>query len=103
MHTVNTGSRNQKALSIIIPTYNEAQNILTLIDMILNNLPRHLLSEIIIVDDNSPDGTGRIVFEKYMRNKKDVAVISSLNKFSSSCQDIQSNSNTMKCSIKLVN
>ena len=71
--------------------------------MILNNLPRHLLSEIIIVDDNSPDGTGRIVFEKCVRNKEDIASTNSLNKFSSNCQDIQSNSNTMKCSIKLVN
>jgi glycosyltransferase involved in cell wall biosynthesis len=81
---------NSISLSIIIPTYNEAQNILPLIVMILNNLPRHLSSEIIIVDDNSPDGTGMIVFEKYMRNKpEDVAVIDSLDKFSYKCHDNQ--------------
>ena len=49
------------SFSIIIPTYNESQNILKLIDAIEENLPRDILSEIVIVDDNSPDGTGQIV------------------------------------------
>ena len=45
--------------SIIIPTYNEAKNIVSLLDQI-----KHLVAddtEIIIVDDNSPDGTADIV------------------------------------------
>ena len=54
------------SFSIIIPTYNESQNILKLIDAIEENLPRDILSEIVIVDDNSPDGTGQIV-EKYTK------------------------------------
>jgi dolichol-phosphate mannosyltransferase len=40
-------------LSIIIPTYNEKENIGPLI----NRIKRAVESEIIIVDDNSPDGT----------------------------------------------
>jgi dolichol-phosphate mannosyltransferase len=53
-------------VSIIIPTYNESENILKLIDAIKANLPDNIVTEIIIVDDNSPDGTG-IIVEDYIR------------------------------------
>jgi dolichol-phosphate mannosyltransferase len=52
----------QKAdLSVIIPTYNEYENILQLVEIIKDMLPDDLFTEIIIVDDNSPDGTGRLI------------------------------------------
>ena len=54
-------------LSIIIPTYNECENILNLIDAVRCNLPDNINAEVIIVDDNSPDGTGTIV-EDYIQN-----------------------------------
>ncbi len=44
-------------ISVIIPTYNEAENIPRLIPQI----SKHLRSEIIVVDDNSPDGTADVV------------------------------------------
>ncbi len=44
--------------AVIIPTYNESDNISTLVDQILA-LP--LDAHVIVVDDNSPDGTGRLV------------------------------------------
>ncbi|MBU0580428.1 MAG: polyprenol monophosphomannose synthase [Candidatus Margulisbacteria bacterium] len=47
----------EKAL-VIVPTYNEADNIKQLIEKILS-LKKEV--EIIVVDDNSPDGTGKIV------------------------------------------
>ena len=50
-------------LSIILPTYNESQNILRVIDSIAEAIPKGIRSEIIIVDDNSPDGTGSVVAE----------------------------------------
>jgi len=53
-------------LSVIIPTYNEAENILKLIESIRYHLPTNISAEIIIVDDNSPDGTGTLV-EKYIK------------------------------------
>ena len=56
-------------VSIIIPTYNESENILKLIDAIKVNLPEKIIAEIIIVDDNSPDGTGTVV-ENYIRTSK---------------------------------
>ena len=40
---------------IVSPTYNEKKNIQQLVDLVLGENPKfHLL----IVDDNSPDGTG---------------------------------------------
>jgi dolichol-phosphate mannosyltransferase len=45
-------------LSVIIPTYNEHENILALVEVIKVKLPADLFTEIVIVDDNSPDGTG---------------------------------------------
>ncbi|HEV2404485.1 MAG TPA: polyprenol monophosphomannose synthase [Ktedonobacterales bacterium] len=42
---------------IVIPTYNERENIVGLIEDILRVAPA---TDILIIDDNSPDGTGRI-------------------------------------------
>lgn len=47
---------DERAL-VIIPTYNEAQNIRSLLLEILEQDPR---IEILVVDDNSPDGTGTL-------------------------------------------
>lgn len=61
-------SYNEKTtMSIIIPTYNESENISKLIDAVKDNLPYGVFTEIIVVDDNSPDGTGRIV-ENYAQD-----------------------------------
>ena len=43
---------------IVIPTYNEAGNIKKLLDQILTLHPDF---NIIVVDDSSPDGTGRVL------------------------------------------
>jgi dolichol-phosphate mannosyltransferase len=48
-------------LSVIVPTYNESENILHLLRSIIKNIPSSFVSEIIVVDDNSPDRTGEIV------------------------------------------
>ena len=48
----------KQKIAIIIPTYNEVQNIENLIAEVLRFQPE---SVVLIVDDNSPDGTGRIV------------------------------------------
>ncbi len=42
---------------IIIPTYNERENLRPLLDEIFVNAPQ---SDILVVDDNSPDGTGNL-------------------------------------------
>ena len=48
-------------LLIVIPTYNEAQNIAGLIARIQRLLGNTLRPHILVVDDNSPDGTAGIV------------------------------------------
>ena len=47
-------------LSIILPTFNEAENITTLIE-VLEGVLRGTDHEVIVVDDDSPDGTWKIV------------------------------------------
>lgn len=49
-------------ISVILPTYNEKGNIIELINEILKQLSVvEIQKEIVVVDDNSPDGTGKIV------------------------------------------
>ena len=43
---------------VIIPTYNERENIAALLDAVVKNLPE---SDVLVVDDASPDGTADIV------------------------------------------
>ncbi len=52
--------------AIVIPTYNEAGNIEKLIFEILKFAPQ---ADIIVVDDNSPDGTAKKVFKLREDNK----------------------------------
>jgi dolichol-phosphate mannosyltransferase len=46
---------------VIVPTYNERENILKLIDAVLAQSP---ILEVLVVDDGSPDGTGALVDER---------------------------------------
>jgi dolichol-phosphate mannosyltransferase len=50
----------KRQLSIVLPTYNESQNIVSVLDTIAETLPVDTAAEIIVVDDNSPDGTADI-------------------------------------------
>lgn len=51
------------ALSIIIPTYNESQNIAKILQAIKTSVSSQVATEVIVVDDNSPDGTAEVVAE----------------------------------------
>src|SRR3989344_5312980 len=51
---------------VIIPTYNEKENIEMIVSAVLQANPQ---VEILVVDDNSPDGTGEVV-EKMRRTEK---------------------------------
>lgn len=57
--------------TVVVPTYNEKENIARLIDEILKlDLGLHIL----VVDDNSPDGTGKIV-DEIASQRKEVSVL----------------------------
>jgi dolichol-phosphate mannosyltransferase len=63
---------NRNEILIFTPTYNEAENIRSLIERLLKvGLP----ADILVVDDNSPDGTGDIVAEM-MRNQPNLKLLS---------------------------
>ncbi len=57
-------------VSVVIPTYNEKDNIARLVKEIL----KRINAEIVIVDDNSPDGTGAIA-DKLAGAHKNIRVI----------------------------
>lgn len=68
----NFESKRGTQISIIIPTYNESKNIVDILKSIGQNLPISGRTQAIVVDDNSPDGTGKIV-EDYLKNVKKIA------------------------------
>ena len=63
---------NQAQISILIPTYNESKNIIDILKSIGEHLPKNILTQTIVIDDNSPDGTGNLV-EEYIKNVKKIA------------------------------
>jgi len=60
-------AQNKAEVSIIIPTYNESENIIHVLKSIGEHIPKDIATEAIVVDDNSPDGTGKIV-EDYIND-----------------------------------
>lgn len=52
-------------ISVVLPTYNEKENIVELISRIRKAIPD---SEIVVVDDSSPDGTSDAVQEMRLKN-----------------------------------
>jgi len=60
-------AQNKAEVSIIIPTYNESENIIQILKSIGEHIPKDIATEAIVVDDNSPDGTGKIV-EDYIND-----------------------------------
>ncbi len=56
---------------VITPTYNESKNILTLINRIKDNVND---IDILVIDDNSPDGTSDIV-AKFAESRNDIFLI----------------------------
>lgn len=55
-------NKHRFKVSVVLPSYNERENIAGAIKKISNAVGKNLL-EIIVIDDNSPDGTWKIVEE----------------------------------------
>lgn len=63
--------KKEKVL-VVVPTYNEAANIKELIKQLFELPKKHpaLELDVLVVDDNSPDGTGQLVKLLQAKNKK---------------------------------
>jgi len=59
-------AQDERAL-VIIPTYNEKENIRSIVELVLTQAPN---LEVLVVDDNSPDGTAAIVTEMAQANPR---------------------------------
>jgi dolichol-phosphate mannosyltransferase len=57
---------------LVIPTYNEAANVEAIVAEALERLPSK--RRLLVVDDSSPDGTGRIA-DRLAQDREDVAVL----------------------------
>ena len=62
-------------MSIVIPTYNEKDNI----EKLVQDIRRRVEAEIIIVDDDSPDGTGELA-DKLAKRYKNMRVLHRIGK-----------------------
>ena len=58
-------------ISIIIPTFNEVNNIKVLLFDLINIL-KNQDYEIVVVDDDSPDGTGEEVYNSYKMDEESI-------------------------------
>ena len=54
-----------RSVSVVLPTYNEAGNILLLIKAIRASVPSDWTYEILVMDDSSPDGTHKLVQQAF--------------------------------------
>jgi dolichol-phosphate mannosyltransferase len=61
-----------RSVWLILPTYNEAQNLERLVGAVRERLPES--SRVLIVDDSSPDGTGEIA-DRLVAAHEDVSVL----------------------------
>lgn len=64
-----------KRVSIILPTFNEAGNIVALIHAIAAAVPAGWDHEVLVVDDNSSDGTYRIVQQDFVGDPHVIPVL----------------------------
>lgn len=70
LHTLMRDSQQSASLNyclVVVPTYNEAGNINRLLDAILEQGRQF---DVLVIDDNSPDGTGDIVAERALLTER---------------------------------
>jgi len=58
---------NEERILVVIPTYNEADNISRIISAVINSFDK---ADVLVVDDDSPDGTPEIVLREFGNNPR---------------------------------
>ena len=66
-------------ISIVIPTFNEVKNIVPLLKSLISLISEYEY-EIIVVDDDSPDGTSDEI-NKFIKNKQKIKLITRIGRF----------------------
>jgi dolichol-phosphate mannosyltransferase len=66
-NSTSASSSREPRVLVIVPTYNERDNVGSLIDAVHDHLP---IADLLIVDDNSPDGTGQLADEIAARDPR---------------------------------
>lgn len=61
------GFRDDDRFLVVVPTYNERDNLPRIVPLVLDEDPR---IEVLVVDDNSPDGTGEMAAEMARSNAR---------------------------------
>lgn len=70
-----TDTGGNPSVWVCLPTYNEAENLPQMVDQLLIVFDRHAINgQVLVIDDDSPDGTGRIADEIAAREAR-VAVL----------------------------
>lgn len=62
-------------VSVILPTYNEAEHIVELVHNVIGNIPQGWVYEVIVVDDNSPDHTHQVVENAFKDNPAVIPIL----------------------------
>ncbi len=70
--------KGKKDISVVIPSYNEEENIINLIDKIADSLKDKYSFEVIIVDDASTDNTEKVLADKAKKDGANVIVFSEM-------------------------
>jgi dolichol-phosphate mannosyltransferase len=63
------------SVSVVLPTYNESGHIVDLVKAVMNSIPSGWGYEVLVVDDNSPDGTYEIVKEAFANNPHVIPIL----------------------------
>lgn len=66
-------TRSGPLVSVVLPTYNERETIIDVVDDVLEEVGKAFGQEevhVVVVDDDSPDGTGRFVEEVYATDQR---------------------------------
>ena len=67
-------------VTVVLPTYNESGNIIDLVNRVIENISYNYDYEILVVDDNSPDGTYSLVCNTFNNNPKMVPILRMIDK-----------------------
>jgi dolichol-phosphate mannosyltransferase len=64
-----------KTVSIVLPTFNEASNVANLVSAVAQAIPEQWEYEILVVDDDSPDGTFKIVRDQFASDSRVIPIL----------------------------